>query len=204
MLVIGAGGFAKQLFDEVKGENSLCFFDDVNSSPEKLWNQYSILRSSDNAAAYLRSVDNRFVLGIGNPLFRRQLAQKFRQLGGELTRVISANSFVSCHAVLEEGVSVLKGAIVEPDAHISEGCLVNVNVVVTHDVFVGSYTEIAPGAMLLGKCYVGANCQIGAGAIVLPKVRVGDGAIIGAGSVVTKDVKENTCIAGVPAKEIAR
>lgn len=41
---------------------------------------------------------------------------------------------------------------------------------------------------------------IGAGAVVLPGVTVGENAIIAAGAVVTKDVPDNTVVAGVPAR----
>lgn len=41
---------------------------------------------------------------------------------------------------------------------------------------------------------------IGAGAIVLPGVTVGENAIVAAGAVVTKNVPDNTIVAGVPAK----
>lgn len=41
---------------------------------------------------------------------------------------------------------------------------------------------------------------IGAGAIILPGVTVGENAIIAAGAVVTKDVPDNTVVAGVPAR----
>ncbi|MGN1051910.1 MAG: sugar O-acetyltransferase [Candidatus Scatosoma sp.] len=51
---------------------------------------------------------------------------------------------------------------------------------------------------------IGKNVWIGTGAIVLPGVTVGDNAVIGAGSVVTKDVAENTVVAGNPAKPIRR
>lgn len=44
------------------------------------------------------------------------------------------------------------------------------------------------------------NCWIGAGAVILPGVTVGENSIVGAGSVVTKDVPDNTVVAGNPAK----
>lgn len=45
---------------------------------------------------------------------------------------------------------------------------------------------------------------IGAGATVLPGVTVGENAIVAAGAVVTKDVPDNTVVAGVPAKIIRK
>ncbi|MDE5634180.1 MAG: transferase [Muribaculaceae bacterium] len=46
------------------------------------------------------------------------------------------------------------------------------------------------------------NAWIGAGAIILPGVTVGENAIVAAGAVVTKDVADNTVVAGIPAKYI--
>lgn len=45
---------------------------------------------------------------------------------------------------------------------------------------------------------------IGAGAIILPGVTVGENAIVAAGAVVTKNVPDNTIVAGVPAKTLRR
>ena len=47
---------------------------------------------------------------------------------------------------------------------------------------------------------IGNDVWIGSNATVLAGVTIGDGAIIAAGAVVTKDVAENTIVAGVPAK----
>ena len=47
--------------------------------------------------------------------------------------------------------------------------------------------------------YIGNNCWIGGRVTILPGVKIGDGSIIGAGAVVTKDVPENSIVAGNPA-----
>ena len=46
------------------------------------------------------------------------------------------------------------------------------------------------------------NVWIGQGAVILKGVKIGTGAIIAAHSVVTKDVPENTIVAGVPARVV--
>ncbi|KAK6388132.1 hypothetical protein LTR65_008140 [Meristemomyces frigidus] len=55
-----------------------------------------------------------------------------------------------------------------------------------------------------GAITVGEDCFIGADVIIMPFRKIGNGAVVGAGSVVTKDVKENTVVAGNPAKVIRR
>lgn len=48
------------------------------------------------------------------------------------------------------------------------------------------------------------NVWIGGNVIILPGVTIKNGAVIGAGSVVTKDVEEDTIVAGNPAKFIRK
>ncbi|NMM42234.1 sugar O-acetyltransferase [Pseudoalteromonas arctica] len=49
---------------------------------------------------------------------------------------------------------------------------------------------------------IGNNVWIGAGVIVLAGITIGDNAVVGAGSIVTKNVAENTVVAGNPAVKI--
>lgn len=55
-----------------------------------------------------------------------------------------------------------------------------------------------------GKVVVREGAWIGAAATVLPGVTIGRNAIVAAGSVVTKDVEDNTIVAGTPAKFVKR
>lgn len=48
------------------------------------------------------------------------------------------------------------------------------------------------------------NAWIGARAVILPGVIVGENAIVGAGAVVTRDVEDNTIVAGNPARVIRK
>ncbi|NRP09211.1 MULTISPECIES: DapH/DapD/GlmU-related protein [unclassified Marinobacterium] len=47
---------------------------------------------------------------------------------------------------------------------------------------------------------IGDNCWIGAGVIILPGVCIGNNCIVAAGAVVTKDIPNNSCVGGIPAK----
>ena len=56
---------------------------------------------------------------------------------------------------------------------------------------------------LIGKpIVIKNNAWIGASATILPGITIGENSIVGAGSIVTKDVPDNTIVAGNPAKKI--
>lgn len=51
---------------------------------------------------------------------------------------------------------------------------------------------------------VGDNCWFGANVSVMPGVTIGSGCVMAAGAVVTKNVPDNSLVAGVPAKVIRK
>ena len=51
---------------------------------------------------------------------------------------------------------------------------------------------------------IGNGAWLGSNVTVLPGVTIGDGAIIAANAVVTKDVNENTIVAGIPTKVVRK
>jgi acetyltransferase-like isoleucine patch superfamily enzyme len=50
---------------------------------------------------------------------------------------------------------------------------------------------------------IGRGVWLCTNSIILNGVTIGDGAVVSAGAIVTKDVLENTIVAGVPAKVIS-
>ena len=49
---------------------------------------------------------------------------------------------------------------------------------------------------------IGNDVWIGANAVILPGVTIGNNVVVVAGAVVTKDVPDNTLVAGVPGQKI--
>ena len=54
----------------------------------------------------------------------------------------------------------------------------------------------------IGRVTIGNNVFVGAESVILPGVKIGNNVIIGANSTVTKDIPDNTVVAGTPAKII--
>lgn len=58
------------------------------------------------------------------------------------------------------------------------------------------------GVYKLERTIIGNNVFLGVNSVVLPGVKIGNNVIVGAGSVVTKDIPNNSVVAGNPGKVI--
>lgn len=54
----------------------------------------------------------------------------------------------------------------------------------------------------LGSILIKRNAWLGAACTILPGVTVGENSVVAAGAIVTKDVPDNTVVAGIPAKVV--
>ena len=72
--------------------------------------------------------------------------------------------------------------------------------ILTHD---GS-TKMYTGKSKIGKVKIGNRVFVGYNSIILCNVKIGDDVIVGAGSVVTKDIPNNSIVAGNPARVIGK
>lgn len=204
MLIIGAKGFAKEVLEvlyQLDDIENLLFYDDVNKDlPDKLYDKFKVLKAEEQAALYFKEQDKRFTLGIGNPVLRRKIYDKFTFLGGKFCSTISPKSSIGNYGnVIEDGCNIMTGSIITNDVVIKRGVLINLNCTIGHDSIIGKFVEMSPGVHISGNCIIGDYSVLGTNATVLPKLKVGSNVTIAAGSVVIKDVPDNCMVAGVPA-----
>ncbi len=86
--------------------------------------------------------------------------------------------------------------------HIGESTLVGPNVQFYTASHPQEWDERKKGPEFSKGISVGDDCWIGGSSVILPGVTIGNRCIIGAGSVVTKDVPDDSVVAGNPAKPI--
>lgn len=125
----------------------------------------------------------------GNPL-RAELFARYRALGYRFARVVSAKAMVSDYAVLEEGVQVMVGAIIQAGTRIGANSIINTGAIVEHDCMVGNNSHIAPRAVLCGDVTLGEYVHVGSAATIIQGVKVGNETVIGAGSILTSDLSD--------------
>jgi len=206
MIVIGAGGLAKQLIDDLESAfqaDKIVFYDGINDHMTDFLGRYAVINSIEEVKLQLKKYDGTYLLAIGNPTIKQKVDKEFMEYGGKITSVISKRAQISNHVgIIEEGVNILAGTVIECGVHIKRGTNVNVNCSITHDSQIGTYCEIGPGVQICGEAKIGNNCSIGAGAIILPKIQIADNCTIGAGAVINKNVEANSVMVGNPAKRI--
>jgi len=207
MIIIGAKGFAKEVLEVLHQLNQLeniVFYDDVNTdTPTLLYGQFPILKSISEAENYFKTTDNKFTIGIGNPVLRKKLYEKFIAVGGVFSSTISPKASIGNFGnTIRDGSNVMTGTVITNDVTIGKGVLINLNCTVGHDSIVGEFVELSPGVHISGNCIIGDYSVLGTNATVLPKVIIGRNVIVGAGAVVSKDLPDNCVAVGIPAKVI--
>lgn len=124
------------------------------------------------------------------------------------------NARVEPSAVLRQGVTVgknaviLMGAIVNVGASIGEGTMVDMGAIIGGGAQIGKFCHIGAGAVIAGMLEpacpkpvtVEDGVLVGANAVILEGITVGKNAVVAAGAVVTQNVAAGTVVAGCPAR----
>ena len=126
------------------------------------------------------------VMAITNPI---KYARKIGVSVGQNCRFISAPDFGSEPFLIEVGNHVTVSSEVA---------------MITHDggTWCVRDEEEYKGIFKYVKIIIKDNCFIGMRSIIMPGVTIGANSIVAAGAIVTKDVPENSVVAGVPARVI--
>ncbi|MCQ8877372.1 NeuD/PglB/VioB family sugar acetyltransferase [Pseudoalteromonas shioyasakiensis] len=203
IILLGAGGHASVIVDILKMQQSNIAGVIALSAPERTI--FSDVKTYFNDADLTRFSINSYdvVVAVGpqpNKNNRLNIIDKVTRIGYAFRQVISHHSVISNYVLLNEGVQVLPGAVINAGAKIGQHVVVNSRAVIEHDCTVGNFSHIAPSAVLCGGVELGENVYVGAGAVILPGIKVGSQAVIGAKALVDKDVPYNATLYGCRGK----
>lgn len=136
----------------------------------------------------------------GTPEYEELMHRIFPSMG-KGSRVSAPLTSIRPHKVrIGKNVIVMPGSLMMSAGGITieDGAMIAANVQLisnNHDLYERQVITCKP-------VHIGKNAWIGAGATILPGVTIGNNAVVGAASVVTKDVPDDTIVAGNPAKVI--
>ena len=201
LLIIGASGHGKVVADIAKniGYESIAFLDD-NKKIEQCGG-FPVIGKLADISQY-SAVD--IFVAIGNADIRRRVHYELKQYGLEPVILVHPMAVVSTDVKIGAGTVVMAGAVINPDTKIGEGCIINTCSSVDHDCEIGDFVHVAVGSHLAGAVQIGERTWIGAGATVSNNLNICAGCMIGAGAVVVKNIEEQGCYVGVPAKRVEK
>lgn len=203
LIIVGAGGFggevmqyARDTFDlgshRIKG-----FLDDKVTRVEHSALDAPVLGTING---YLPEPEDRFLLAVGDPGSRLDIAARLAAHGAQFLTLIHPLAYVASSATLGAGCIISPFATVGARAKLGAHVVLTFYASVGHDAQVGACCALSPHSVTNGGSVLGQAVFLGSHAAVNPLKRVGDGAKVAAGAVVYRNVPPHSLAAGNPAK----
>lgn len=196
--IAGAGGVGREALDVAvaAGLGVQGFLDDAAAG--------SVVRDLPVRSPDDLPAGSEFLVAIGAPAARLQVAARLAAIGGTPTSLVHPRSIVGPLTEIAGGCLVSGGAHVSSSVTLQAHVQVHYNATVGHDCVLAQGATVLPGANVAGAVRLGRACTVGSGAVLLQGLIVGEGATVGAGAVVTKDVPAHAVVVGSPARPLKR
>lgn len=207
LVILGAGGFARETLDVVDAINAvtptwdmLGFIVDAQyGRPGDLVNDKPILGDFD---WLIDHPDVYVVCGVGAPEVRYKMIDKLSAQDRHYATLIHPSVIKTHWMSLGVGDVIAAGNVLSNRITIGDHVHLNPTCTIGHDATIDSFVSLAPGVLISGNVHLQEGAYIGTGASVVEKRTIGEWSIIGAGSTVIHDVPPNTTVVGTPAKVI--
>jgi sugar O-acyltransferase (sialic acid O-acetyltransferase NeuD family) len=216
IVILGAGGFAREVYWHIKGtypSANLVFVDDVTETKElrmggrvvpvvKDW-KFDALRIDERCDRTDRF--DEFIVGIGDPRGKQEIVKKALDSG-----LTPAPTIVHPRALVQgydceigNGGIITPGCVLTTNVRIGDFVILNLCTTVGHDAVIGDYVTCNPGCQISGNVTIGAGAILGTGTVVRDKTDIAPGVVAGAQTCIVKSINEpNITVVGVPAKRL--
>lgn len=208
LIVIGIGGFPRELYDHSKGSIGFGtewdfkgFLDGDKKAPDWEYERLPMPLLGD-IFSYEIEEDDVFIVAVGAPHIKKRLVEIIEKRGGKFISVIHKSAIIQERAKIGQGVILTPGACVNSWVTVGDH-VSSLGASIGHDTIIGDYCSLMGRVSICGRVKIGKLVYIGTGAVVLPDARIDDEAYVGANSLVLKRVKAGDKVFGVPAISIA-
>lgn len=210
LMVVGAGGFAREVLDVVDAINAAAaapvwrvrgVLDDAPTSAnvELLAARgVQVLGGIAEAAAVAEPAS--YVVGIGSPAVRRRIAATLDAAGFRAATLVHPTVTMGFGVRVGQGSVICAGVRLTTNITLGRHVHLNLNATVGHDTTLGDFVSVNPLASISGDCTIGSDVLIGVAGVVLNGLSVGEGSTVGGSACAVRDVPPGVVVKGVPAK----
>jgi len=209
LLLVGAGGFARETLELVHAANRRSPAWDVvgllDDDPERHGADMlgaRVLGPSEAVHDHPDALVVACVATPADPLRRLRLVERLALAPERYATLVHPAAVVPGSATLGAGTVVHATTVLTADVRVGAHVAIMPAVVLTHDDVVEDGVTFGAGVRLAGGVVVESGAYVGSGALVRENLTIGSGAIVGMGAVVTGTVPAVETWAGVPAKRL--
>lgn len=192
-VLIGAGGFAREVKAHMNNFSIKCFVDD------KYWSE-----NSENIFPLSQFDCTKYeaLVVIGDSRARYELIQRLPKETKYFTFIHNSAQILGNDVVIGEGSIICAGCIITTNVSIGKHSHLNLQTTIGHDCVIGDYFTTAPGVKVSGNCKINNCVYIGTNSSIKEKISIHSSSIIGMNAGVVKDINEPGVYVGTPAKLI--
>lgn len=184
LLIIGAGGHGRVVAEaaELQGTwENIMFLDDREDVDMVLGHR--IIGKLNEYEKFINICKDAIVC-LGDNEKRLDLIDRILKVGFRVPVVIHPEATVSKYSNIGDGSVILAGTVVNTGVSIGKGCIININSCVDHDCVVYDGVHVCSGAVVRSMVKIGRLSTIGAGSCVKSGAALKEGSVLQEGIVI--------------------
>jgi sugar O-acyltransferase (sialic acid O-acetyltransferase NeuD family) len=193
-VLIGAGGFAREVRAHMNNFNMKCFVDEEYFKP----NKENIFSIQDFDPLRMQAL-----IVVGDPNDRKKIFESMPIETEYFTFIHSSAQLLGNDIKIGKGSFISANCIITTNVHLGEHTHLNLSSTIGHDCIIDNFFTTAPGAKISGKCKIEECVYVGTNASIKEKLNICSNVTIGLQSGVVKDVNEPGVYVGCPAKRLS-
>lgn len=190
LFLIGGGGHCVSVIDVIEQTekfNIQGILDVKEKVGSKVLN-YPVI-GTDRELEKLKAKDRYFLITLGqiqSADLRMMLFSNGTDIGLNWATVVSPLAYISKHAKIGEGTTVMHGVLVNAGAVVGRNCILNTKSLIEHEAQIHDHCHIATGAIVNGQCEVGAESFVGSLSVLRQNLVLPPKSFVQAGSFANK------------------
>ncbi len=203
LIIIGAGGFGRELFGVAREAIGYGEVFDIkgylDANPNALDGFKNYPKILGDIKDYEIQVDDVFITALGSIESRRRCVKAIEEKGGKFIALVHKSAFLGPNVHVAEGAFISNNVTLTADIEVKRHVTIFQNTSIGHDSVLEEFSHVYAQCALGGVVKVGKGASIYPGSVVFPRRTIGDDAVVGAGSTVILNVEKGVRVFGSPA-----